>query len=455
MGGPEMAPQLVQARGLRPLGLPGQRSGRPGGAVAPLDPRRSGQPGGAVTPLDRALEAAARARVTLILGTSDTGKTSLTARLAGALAARGERVAVVDADVGQSEIGPPTTVGLGHVAGAVARLGDAEVIALEFVGDTSPVRYIRETADATGRLVRRALDAGFERVLVDTGGLVEGPLGLALKRAKVRAADPDLVLVLQRSDESEPIARALERDVRPRVVRLAPSPAVVRRSAARRREHRERALRDYLAHAATLTLPTARAPVRDRRGEALTDVAEGLLLGVLGVLGDADGLVRSGTVPTLSVSVRLHAMVIPPASARAQSPDDPPCGVCFDPPPRAATAMPVVRFEPASVTSCKGDSRHEARRLARRSRAPSEGLGSVPRSRAVEESHSRLRKAGGGRSRRVQGHDESRGGRREGHLRGQGQDHRAEATRVLQAGGGRQRWPRVRPRRDRHHAERP
>src|SRR5207249_3706008 len=165
MGGPEMAPQLVQARGLRPLGLPGQRSGRPGGAVAPLDPRRSGQPGGAVTPLDRALEAAARARVTLILGTSDTGKTSLTARLAGALAA--------------------------------------------------------------------------------------GPLALALKRAKVRAADPDLVLVLQRSDESEPIARALERDVRPRVVRLAPSPAVVRRSAARRREHRERALRDYLAHAAT------------------------------------------------------------------------------------------------------------------------------------------------------------------------------------------------------------
>jgi len=245
-----------------------------------------------VTPLDRALEAAARARVTLILGTSDTGKTSLTARLAGALAARGERVAVVDADVGQSEIGPPTTVGLGHVAGAVARLGDAEVIALEFVGDTSPVRYIRETADATGRLVRRALDAGFERVLVDTGGLVEGPLGLALKRAKVRAADPDLVLVLQRSDESEPIARALERDVRPRVVRLAPSPAVVRRSAARRREHRERALRDYLAHAATLTLPTARAPVRDRRGEALTDVAEGLLLGVLGAGGETLGIAR-------------------------------------------------------------------------------------------------------------------------------------------------------------------
>src|SRR5437870_7527267 len=130
-------------------------------------------------PDDAALEAAARARVTLILGTSDTGKTSLTARLAGALAARGQRVAVVDADVGQSEIGPPTTVGLGRVTGELARLADAEVLALEFVGDTSPVRYIRETAAATGRLVRRALSDRLERGLVASRGLVEGPLGLA------------------------------------------------------------------------------------------------------------------------------------------------------------------------------------------------------------------------------------------------------------------------------------
>ncbi len=44
--------------------------------------------------------------------------------------------------------------------------------------------------------------------------------------------------------------------------------------------------------------------------------------GTVVVPGDADGLVRSGrVVPTRSVSVRLHATVIPPASARAQSPD--------------------------------------------------------------------------------------------------------------------------------------
>src|SRR5438477_978360 len=191
------------------------------------------------------------ARVTVIVGASDAGKTTLVAQLAGELAARGGPVAVVDADVGQSEIGPPTTVGLGRVTGELARLADAEVLALEFVGDTSPVRYIRETAEATGRLVRRALSAGFERVLVDTGGLVEGPLGLALKRAKIRAVDPDLVLVLQRRDESEPIARALASGgARPRAPPPAPPSAPAPRTAARRPQPRAPSPRASSARAA-------------------------------------------------------------------------------------------------------------------------------------------------------------------------------------------------------------
>ena len=107
-------------------------------------------------PDDAALEAAARVRVTVIVGAGDTGKSTLAAQLASALTARGARVAVVDADVGQSEIGPPTTVGLGAVTGPLTRLRDADLIALEFVGDTSPVRRIGPTADATGRQIGRA-----------------------------------------------------------------------------------------------------------------------------------------------------------------------------------------------------------------------------------------------------------------------------------------------------------
>jgi polynucleotide 5'-hydroxyl-kinase GRC3/NOL9 len=242
-------------------------------------------------PDDAALDAAARVRVTVIVGAGDTGKTSLAARLAGALASRGTPVAVVDADVGQSEVGPPTTLGLGRVTGPIARLRDAELVALEFVGDTSPVRAIAQTADGTGRLVRRALAAGSPHVIVDTGGLVAGALGLALKRAKIRAVDPDLVIVVQHRDESEPLARALSTGARPAVLRLPASPAVRRRTQIQRRLHRDSALGEYLAAATPVDLPLERVDARRP-----VPLAAGLLVGVYDSDGEALGIGRIRTV---------------------------------------------------------------------------------------------------------------------------------------------------------------
>jgi polynucleotide 5'-hydroxyl-kinase GRC3/NOL9 len=246
-------------------------------------------------PDEAALEAASRVRVIVIVGAADTGKTSLAARLAGALAARA-RVAVVDTDVGQSEIGPPTTIGLGEVAGPLVRLRDASLLALEFIGDTSPVRHIGPTADAAGRLVRRALAAGFAHVIVDTGGLVQGGLGIALKRAKVRAADADLVLVVQRRDESEAVARALEARERAAVLRVPASPAATRRTPVQRRRHRDRALAQYMTAAAPVEVAlerVQRGPTRDAEGAGLV---EGLLVGVYGAGGETLGLGRVRSV---------------------------------------------------------------------------------------------------------------------------------------------------------------
>ena len=136
-----------------------------------------------------ALDAATAARVTLVIGVVDAGKTTLVTRLAAALASPGDLVGVVDADLGQSDIGPPTTVGLGLVHGAIDRLDQAEVVALEFLGVTSPAHCLRQTASATARLVKHALEIGCRRVLVNTSGLVEGNLGRALKRFKI--GDPN------------------------------------------------------------------------------------------------------------------------------------------------------------------------------------------------------------------------------------------------------------------------
>jgi polynucleotide 5'-hydroxyl-kinase GRC3/NOL9 len=228
-----------------------------------------------------ALEAAAAAQVTLVLGANDTGKTTLVTRLAGALASAGQVVGVVDADLGQSDVGPPTTVGLGLVRGPLAQLADAELVALEFLGATSPARCMRATAEATARLVRRALDRGCPRVLVDTSGLVEGVFGRALKRQKIDRVCPDLLIALQRREECEPVLQAYAGRARPTVVRLPAAPTR-RRPATLRRQARQRGLQSHLAAAVPVTLQLAgieTRPAAGAGGMSLLD-AEGVLVGL-------------------------------------------------------------------------------------------------------------------------------------------------------------------------------
>ena len=129
---------------------------------------------------EAAVARARDARVILVIGETDAGKTSFTTFLAGALLERGASVGVVDADLGQSDIGPPTTVGLGRLRLPVERLEDAEVVGLYFVGSTSPQGHLLPTVAGTRAMVQKALRLGFDRVIVDTSGLVQGELGRLL-----------------------------------------------------------------------------------------------------------------------------------------------------------------------------------------------------------------------------------------------------------------------------------
>jgi len=201
-----------------------------------------------------AFQHAARSRVTLLLGDTDTGKTSLATYLANALLERGFRTGVVDADLGQSEIGPPTTVGLGCLRHQIERLRDLEVAGLYFVGSTSPPGDLLPTVVGTRKLVDRALALGCERVLVDTSGLVRGALGRTLKESKIDLVEPDLVICLQRQAECEHILRGYGRGAPPAVLRLAAVHARPARSQQDRRRHRRAMLDAHFREARRVRL---------------------------------------------------------------------------------------------------------------------------------------------------------------------------------------------------------
>ena len=231
---------------------------------------------------DAALAAVLEAHVTVVIGASDAGKTTLVAALASELASRGAPVGVVDSDVGQSEIGPPTTVGLGRVSARIARLAEAELIAFQFVGVSSPARDIRGVVEATRRMVDRARAEAFERVLIDTSGLVLGWPGHRLKGEKIEAVAPDLVLVLERADECAPIVERYAGASRPRVLRLPARGRPGSRSQIARRRHRLAALEAYLRGARSVDVD--RSTVEPPRGLPWAEIAGGLC-----GLDDADG----------------------------------------------------------------------------------------------------------------------------------------------------------------------
>lgn len=210
-----------------------------------------------------AIHLARTARVILVIGESDTGKTSFTTALASRLLAMGFTVSVVDADLGQSEIGPPTTIGLGRVVTPIERLGQAEVVGLYFIGATSPQGHLLPTAAGTKRMVEKALRLGMDKVVVDTSGLIQGEVGRTLKQHKIDLIDPDLIICLQRGDECEHILRPYDLRTRPEILRLTSSMPVRKRSQEERRAYRERALQSYFRSAGSLSLDLSRILLRE------------------------------------------------------------------------------------------------------------------------------------------------------------------------------------------------
>ena len=252
----------------------------------------------------------ASAPVVLVIGAAEAGKTTFTAWLANQLLARSLSVGIVDADVGQSEIGPPATVGLGAVRGPLTRSGDAETVAFEFVGVTSPGRRPWQVAEATGRLVAAARPR-FERVIVDTSGFVAGGFAAAVKQRKIAATDPDLVAVIQTGEECEHIVRGLAARTRPRLLRLPAVRGTRARSVADRRRHRELALARYLAGSEAITLDTTRVALRSITGEPV--VVDAVMRGTLVAVRDARdvtlalGVVEGVVAGKGALTVRTHA----------------------------------------------------------------------------------------------------------------------------------------------------
>ena len=252
---------------------------------------------------------AARDGPVLVLGAVDTGKTTLVRHLASALAAR-RPVWVVSADAGQAWIGPPTTLARVRLVRPRRRWRHVGPERLAFLGATSPGPCLALEAALLARLATEGIRPG-ERAIVDTPGLVTGPLAADLWRRVAKGLRPPLVIAIQRQKELGPVLRPF-RVAGARIVSIAPDPRVRVRRRTTRAAYREAAFRRYFASAIRCSLDAARIAVVS----ALTDEPARLDLGRLVSLRDGAGRdLALGVVR--SIGPRRIGLVTPLKCARA------------------------------------------------------------------------------------------------------------------------------------------
>jgi polynucleotide 5'-hydroxyl-kinase GRC3/NOL9 len=168
----------------------------------------------------------------LVAGAAGTGKSHLARYLLAQLDRSLDRVALVDADPGQTTVGVPACLGL-----ALTRPWQAPAAAW-FIGDVTPRRAALPSVVGAAVLARRARRSGAQAVVVDSCGLVGGPHGVTLQVHLALAAEVDQVVALERDRELSPLLAALgARGLR--IHRLRPVREAVDRSPEARRRYRE------------------------------------------------------------------------------------------------------------------------------------------------------------------------------------------------------------------------
>jgi polynucleotide 5'-hydroxyl-kinase GRC3/NOL9 len=257
----------------------------------------------------------------LVVGAPDTGKSTFACYLYRRLHEHHEHVGFIDGDMGQSTLGPPTTMML-----VLGEPGDdafppAGPRYRVFVGDVTPRGHMLPTLVGAHRLVQKAREEGASAIVFDTTGLVDPAQGGGeLKRAKVDLLQPAAVVGIQRRDELEYLLLPLRLSHRTRVIDLPASRVVRRRGPPVRQEHRAAQFQRYFADARPLEVARQRLAVFPRpaftpnRLVALED-KEGFTL-ALGIVTARDSDTVSLHTPLSSLdevnAVRLGDLALDP-----------------------------------------------------------------------------------------------------------------------------------------------
>lgn len=146
-----------------------------------------------------------KGKISLVIGPVDTGKTTFIKWFLNYLVEKGLKVALIDADIGQSTIGPPGTIGLSIVDSKVDNINELKPFTIDFVGTISPSGNLMNCIISLRNALDRALKFSADKIIIDTTGMIREAEGIFLKQSKIELLKPDFILYFSRNDELLPI----------------------------------------------------------------------------------------------------------------------------------------------------------------------------------------------------------------------------------------------------------
>lgn len=226
----------------------------------------------------------------VILGNVDSGKSTLSTLLANESISANLTVGIVDGDIGQADLGPPTTISGASVKNPIYDLQNVTTDASFFVGDTSP-ENVQGRVWAGLKAIRSRLSSA-DVVLVNTDGWLEGDNALNYKQGIFDRLQPNLVLAIDdEGDQHQALNRLIDSQKRT-VIRLATSEFARQRTRDERKRAREMGYMRFLKGSNHQELRLNRVSIRrfDSQQSLLELPSRDRLKGVLSGLLDQDGM---------------------------------------------------------------------------------------------------------------------------------------------------------------------
>jgi polynucleotide 5'-hydroxyl-kinase GRC3/NOL9 len=200
--------------------------------------------------------------ICLVLGGADTGKTTLVAAIAKH-ASSTQPIGIIDADIGQSHIGPPATVGWAVVDNPQTNFSKLTVSGISFVGDVTPVGHLLQLTAAITQCVQQVSEAT-ELIIIDTPGFIYGPAAAALWWTVQQILQPELILAVQRNDELQCILGGLQ-SLGHKLEQIECPPIIPTKSPQERRKYRQNQFNKYFRDSCLYNISLSEVAVQKNR----------------------------------------------------------------------------------------------------------------------------------------------------------------------------------------------